>query len=149
MNKLMMIAFAKRFLLAAMAVAVVSSSCQHPAANTSDDLQLSLDFVDKQLTDAVSQIKVLADSVPVDRLPRTFQGDTSVSSNTGWWTSGFYPGALLYLYEYSGDEELLELAKGKLSILEKEKFNKGTHDLGFMLFCSFGNALRLTGDTAA
>ena len=46
-------------------------------------------------------------------------------------------------------EELLRLAKDKLTILEKEKHNKGTHDLGFMLYCSFGNALRLTGDTAA
>ncbi|MGV3763435.1 glycoside hydrolase family 88 protein [Parapedobacter sp.] len=145
----MMIAFAKRFLLAPLMVAVVASACQNPAHNTNDNLQLSLEFVDKQLADAVTQIKVLADSVPTDRLPRTFQGDSSVFSNTSWWTSGFYPGSLLYLYEYSGDEELLELAKDKLSILEKEKYNKGTHDLGFMLYCSFGNALRLTGDTAA
>jgi unsaturated chondroitin disaccharide hydrolase len=28
-------------------------------------------------------------------------------------------------------------------LLEKEQFNKGTHDLGFMMFCSFGNANRL------
>lgn len=144
-----MIAFAKRFLLAAVAVGLMASACQNPSNDTNDDLQLSLEFIDKQLADAAAQIRVLADSVPTDRLPRTFQGDTSVSSNTGWWTSGFYPGSLLYLYEYSDDEELLELAKGKLAILEKEKYNKGTHDLGFMLYCSFGNALRLTGDTAA
>ena len=30
--------------------------------------------------------------------------------------------------------------------IEKEKNNTGTHDLGFMLYCSFGNGLRLTGD---
>ncbi|MEC3878062.1 glycoside hydrolase family 88 protein [Parapedobacter sp. 10938] len=145
----MMIAFAKRFLLVSLTVVMVASACQSPSNNTNDDLQLSLEFVDQQLADAVTQIKVLADSVPADRLPRSFQSDTSVFSNTSWWTSGFYPGSLLYLYEYSGDEELLELAKGKLAILEKEKHNKGTHDLGFMLYCSFGNALRLTGDTAA
>ncbi len=144
-----MIAFAKRFLLAAVAVSLMTSACQNPSANTNDGLQLSPGFIDEQLTAAVAQIKVLADSVPTDRLPRTFQADTSVSSNTGWWTSGFYPGSLLYLYEYSGKEELLELAKGKLAILEKEKYNEGTHDLGFMLYCSFGNALRLTGDTAS
>src|SRR5690606_19231944 len=74
---------------------------------------------------------------------------TSVTSNTAWWTSGFFPGTLLYLYEHSGDEQLLQLAKEKLRILEKEQYNTETHDLGFMLFCSFGNALRLTGDTAA
>lgn len=144
-----MITFEKRFLLAAVAVSLMTSACQNPSANTNDGLQLSPGFIDEQLTAAVAQIKVLADSVPADRLPRTFQADTSVSSNTGWWTSGFYPGSLLYLYEYSGKEELLELAKGKLAILEKEKYNEGTHDLGFMLYCSFGNALRLTGDTAS
>src|SRR5690606_35328537 len=145
----MMIAFPKRFLLASVAVALEVSACQNTSTPTNDELQLSPGFVDEQLTAAVAQIKVLADSVPANRLPRTFQADTSVSSNTGWWTSGFYPGSLLYLYEYSGDAELLELAKAKLSIIEKEKHNKGTHDLGFMLYCSFGNALRLTGDTAA
>ena len=30
-----------------------------------------------------------------------------------------------------------------LGLLEKEQYNTSTHDLGFMMFCSFGNALRL------
>src|SRR5690606_17145472 len=145
----MMTGFPKRFLFLLAVVAVVASACQQPASTTNSDLQLSPEFIDEQLDGAVAQIKILADSVPADRMPRTFQGDTSVFSNTGWWTSGFYPGSLLYLYEYSGEEELLQLAKDKLRILEKEQHNKGTHDLGFMLYCSFGNALRLTGDTAA
>jgi len=144
-----MIAFQKHLLLVLVPVIAVASACQAPSAGTNDALSLSREFIGKQLDDAVTQIKVLADSVSADRMPRTFQGDTSVSSNTGWWTSGFYPGSLLYLYEYTGDEQLLQMAEDKLRILEKEKHNKGTHDLGFMLYCSFGNALRLTGDTAA
>src|SRR3546814_20714375 len=36
----------------------------------------------------------------------------------------------------------------KLALVEKEKDNKGTHDLGFMLYCSFGTAYRLMGDTS-
>src|SRR3546814_17865607 len=36
----------------------------------------------------------------------------------------------------------------KLGLVEKEKDNKGTHCLGFMLYCSFGNAYRLMGDTS-
>ncbi len=125
-----------------------SLACQDQSKEQRDDLKLSAKFIDKQLDDAVSQIKILAKNVPEDSLPRTFQGDASISSNTAWWTSGFYPGSLLYLYEHSGDEGLLTLAKSKLTILEKEKHNKGTHDLGFMLYCSFGNTLRITGDTA-
>lgn len=147
-DKLMM-AFPRRVILVSVVVMVIASACQSQSGASGDDLQLSLEFINEQLDDAVAQIKVLADSVPADQMPRTFQGGTSVFSNTGWWTSGFYPGSLLYLYEYTGDEELLQLAKDKLAILEKEKYNQGTHDLGFMLYCSFGNALRLTGDTAA
>src|SRR3546814_2950698 len=71
-----------------------------------------------------------------------------VSSGSRSWTSEFYPGTLLYLYEYSGDESLLKEAMEKLDLVEKEKDNKGTHDLGFMLYCSFGNAYRLMGDTS-
>ena len=145
----MMVAFQKRILPVLVVVALAASACENQSAKTNRTLQLSREFIGKQLDDAVAQLKVLADSVPDDRMPRTFQGDTSVFSNTGWWTSGFYPGSLLYLYEYSGDAALLQLAEAKLAILEKEKNNRGTHDLGFMLYCSFGNALRLTGDTAA
>lgn len=141
--------FSFLYATALLCAVTVISACQNQSEKQRNGLQLSAEFIHKQLDDAVTQIKVLADSVPADRLPRTFQGDTIVTSDTEWWTSGFYPGSLLYLYEYSGDEQLLQLAKDKLNILEKEKHNKGTHDLGFMLYCSFGNALRLTGDTAA
>lgn len=82
-----------------------------------------------------------------DLLPRTV--DTSgvlVASNSGWWTSGFFPGSLWYLYEYSKDEKIKEAAIQMTSRVEKEKNNKGTHDLGFMLYCSFGNGFRITGE---
>lgn len=105
-------------------------------------------FINRQLDDASRQIKVLAGRSSKDRFPTTFSNGRNHDSESGWWTSGFYPGTLLYLYEHSGDNELLGLAKQKLTFLEKEKFNATTHDLGFMLHCSFGNAMRITGDTA-
>lgn len=105
-------------------------------------------FIDENLEAAVRQYKVLMERLPADTLPKTYlpDQDSMVNSGSRSWTSGFYPGTLLYLYEFSGDEALLREATGKLDILEKEKYNKGTHDLGFMLYCSFGNAWRLTGD---
>lgn len=111
--------------------------------------KLDTAFINRQLDDAVLQIKVLARNTPGNLFPRTFDQGKPVHSESGWWTSGFYPGSLLYLYEYSKDKELMELAKQKLKLLEKEQFNKTTHDLGFMLYCSFGNMMRITGDTAA
>lgn len=82
-----------------------------------------------------------------DLLPRTL--DTAgalVTARSDWWTSGFFPGSLWYLYEYSKDEKIKDAAMLMTSRIEKEKNNTGTHDLGFMLYCSFGNGLRLTGD---
>lgn len=111
--------------------------------------KLEKTFIEKNLNDAIKQINYLVANIPANELPRTYEQGQSVSSGTAWWTSGFYPGMLLYLYEYSGDEELLERAKEKLKLLEKEQNNTTTHDLGFMLYCSFGNALRITNDSSA
>jgi hypothetical protein len=81
-------------------------------------------------------------------LPRSFYGDKLVTSNSSWWCSGFMPGVLWYLYQYTNDSTFLESARIYTSRIEKEQYNRGTHDLGFMLYCSFGNGYRLTGDTA-
>lgn len=56
-----------------------------------------------------------------------------IISNSDWWWSAFYPGILWYLYEYTKDESLKTEALRATTLLEKEKNNKGTHDLGFMM----------------
>jgi rhamnogalacturonyl hydrolase YesR len=105
--------------------------------------------IDEALSFSVKQYSLMAESVKdmPDRLPKTT--DTTgklITSNSSWWCSGFVPGSLWYLYEYSKDDKLKDYAKEMTSRLEKEKYNKGTHDLGFMLYCSFGNGLRLTNE---
>ena len=32
------------------------------------------------------------------RLPRTYEGGTNRFANVTWWTSGFFPGSMWYLY---------------------------------------------------
>lgn len=110
---------------------------------------LTDEFVNKNVNDAIAQYKTLMARVPEGVLPRTYDktNDALVTAKSNSWISGFYPGTLLYLYEYSKQPDLLKEAEQRLQLLEKEKDNKGTHDLGFMLYCSFGNALRLTGNT--
>lgn len=115
----------------------------------SSEFGLTKDFINQELKDATAQIKYLAKATPTEKFPKTFENGEQKFSDSDWWCSGFYPGTLLYLYEGGGEKELLDLAKEKLTYLEKEKHNTGTHDLGFMLFCSFGNALRLNGDSTA
>ncbi|NGM62503.1 glucuronyl hydrolase [Sphingobacterium sp. SGG-5] len=108
--------------------------------------QLSKEFIQANLDQAAKQIEVLAAATPKDKFPKTFEKNQQKFSSSSWWCSGFYPGTLWYLYEGTQKAELRKLAEDKLVYLEKEKNNKGTHDLGFMLFCSFGNRLRLTGN---
>jgi len=104
-----------------------------------------LRLIDANLHQAVNQYKILMSRVPAGRLPRTWYANTEKleTSDAGWWTSGFYSGSLFYLYEFSHDTALLDEARSRLKLLEPEQFNKTTHDLGFMMYCSFGNGLRL------
>lgn len=60
------------------------------------------------------------------------------------WTSGFLPGSLWYLYELTGDESIKKSAIKYTEGMEHIKYYTGNHDIGFMIFCSFGNGLRLT-----
>ena len=81
-------------------------------------------------------------------LPKTYENGEIVTANIRWWTSGFFPGSLWLLYEHTGDGQLREYAEHFTSRLESLKDYRGTHDLGFMVFCSYGNGYRLTGNEA-
>jgi rhamnogalacturonyl hydrolase YesR len=81
--------------------------------------------------------------------PRTLdQNGELVMVPTKDWTSGFFPGILWYVYELTGKEKWLEKAREFTKQIEIEKYNGGTHDMGFKIYCSFGNSYRLTGETA-
>ncbi|WP_215223110.1 glycoside hydrolase family 88 protein [Echinicola shivajiensis] len=140
------------FSLAIFSMAALLSSCSSKDTSekkeTSPKSSITKQFIKNNIDFSVKQYQHLSTLVPEDKLPRTYNKEENklITSGTSWWTSGFYPGTLLYLFEMSGDSSMLKLAEQKLEILEKEKENKGTHDLGFMLYCSFGNAYRITGN---
>lgn len=60
------------------------------------------------------------------------------------WTSGFFPGTLWYTYELTGNEALKQQAIKFTNLLYPVRQYTGTHDLGFMMNCSYGNAERLS-----
>ena len=79
--------------------------------------------------------------------PTTLNPDGSVYyCNLADWRSGFFPGSVWYLYELTGDKNLLPLARKYTEAVKEAKNIKWNHDVGFMIYCSFGNGLRLTGD---
>jgi rhamnogalacturonyl hydrolase YesR len=60
------------------------------------------------------------------------------------WTSGFFPGSLWYAYELTGDKKMLENARYYTNKLESIQYFTGNHDIGFIMYCSYGNARRLS-----
>ena len=97
---------------------------------------------------AAKQYQYLKANTPDSVMPRSYVAATgkSVTSDTKWWCSGFYPGTLWYLYAYTKDETIKKEAEKRLGILEKEKYYTGNHDLGFMIYCSFGTAYKYTNN---
>lgn len=64
------------------------------------------------------------------------------------WTSGFYPGSMWLAYELTGNKELAKQARMYTNRLEDMQYYTGNHDLGFMMYCSYGHAVRLQPDSA-
>lgn len=108
-------------------------------------------FADRQLPVLVDETaKIIAkspDRTPPLVNPRSLnaKGGLNVVASKDW-TSGFFPGCLWYMYEYTGDAKWEKLARAHTDPLEQEKTNATTHDMGFKMYCSYGNGYRLTKD---
>ncbi len=124
---------------------ILGMSTSASAQNTKLKDVAEAKFINKELADATRQYEYLAGNIKINRFPKAYfsKNDSLATSNSGWWCSGFYPGTLWYLYGEQKDPALLKEAVQKLEELKKEQYNKGTHDLGFMMYCSFGNAYRI------
>ena len=98
-----------------------------------------MDFLERQLERDRS---TFADSLRA--IPAPGQEGQRRLCNVYDWTSGFFPGSLWYAYELTGDEALKSEAVHYTELLDPIRRYTGTHDLGFMINCSYGNALRLS-----
>lgn len=79
------------------------------------------------------------------RLPKSIKDGRLETSTAHWWTSGFFPGTLWYLYENFRDESVRNAAEEMTARVSSEQFTTDNHDVGFQINCSFGNGYRLTG----
>ena len=79
--------------------------------------------------------------------PRTVEKDGSLRLVVPRdWCSGFFPGSLWQMYTYSSDADWRQQAISYTWPIEEMKWCKETHDLGFVIFNTFGQAYRLTGE---
>jgi unsaturated chondroitin disaccharide hydrolase len=105
---------------------------------------ISVKWIDQNLQFAAGQYKVLVHQVPEGGMPGTFTNDKLVTCKPGNWIAGFYPGNLIFLFEATGDSSFYNEALHKISLMEPEQYNTGTHDLGFMMYCSYGNLYKIS-----
>lgn len=128
-----------------------------PATNLIED---NMEFAQQQLRFAFDEIDyAIVNESPESRAkrekngwgeltnPRNLEPDGTLNLVPSKdWTSGFFPGELWFLYEYTQNNFWKKKAQQHTDILEKEKMNGSTHDMGFKVYCSFGNGYRLTQD---
>lgn len=97
---------------------------------------------------SAAQLRKVANAFdPANGYPRSTLADGSYKlSPLTEWTSGFFAGALWYMYQDTHAPEWRTLAERWMAGLEVNKNKSNTHDLGFMVFDSFGHAYLLTGD---
>lgn len=95
---------------------------------------------------ALSQYSAMDSRLNEHTMPQSINPDNSfMPSSIHWWCSGFYPGSLWYIYQYTKDKKIMELAIKNTLKLDSIKYTTDNHDVGFMINCSYGNAYRLTG----
>ena len=124
-------------------LAIIGTSCEKSRQeHLLADTKIALDIALEQSL----RMAELLESQP-ERLPKSIYNGKLETSSSAWWTSGFFPGTLWYLYEYSGNPVYKKWAENYTLRVEKEQYRTDNHDVGFMIFCSFGNAYRITGDS--
>lgn len=117
----------------------VLGSCSAERDPKIASLKHAIGVADSQLLDAAAELDT-TNCFPRSLMPRFRAVDAKD------WTSGFFPGSLWQCYRFTGDEKLLAEAEKYTGRLEGIQYYKGTHDLGFMVFCSFGQQMQTLHD---
>ncbi|PCH76640.1 MAG: glucuronyl hydrolase [Flavobacteriaceae bacterium] len=114
------------------------SSCKHTENNIiTNDL----------ITVIESQYELLFESIQSEKNTKKFLPRNNIKGEIGYiptydWTSGFYPGSLWEIYNLTKNEIWKKRALDYTERMESVKFFTNNHDIGFMIGCSFGNAIK-------
>ena len=104
-----------------------------------DIIQENVDYAKSQLAYLIQA----AEEGDTLRIPSTFKNGAIEFVPTDDWVSGFFAGTLWYMYELTGDEYYAQLAQKHTEILHDIQFLEWHHDVGFMVYDSYGNGRRL------
>lgn len=129
-----------------LAIIVMASSCQQ--SKETESKEEDQDFVSKSFMVANLHLSTAMEQYQdLTKFPRSTNPDGSLHTRAASnWVSGFFPGSLWYMYEYSNDQKFKDAAIKWTEAVSENQFNTGTHDVGFIINCSYGNGLRLTNN---
>lgn len=115
-------------------------------------LSCNQDKKQKESIDSSETLNIISDNyrklfdldIDSTKIPRSIENGELDLIKSKNWCSGFYPGVWWMLYSFNNDESFAKEAEDWTWLLEKEKLNGTTHDMGFKIYCSFGWGYQLT-----
>ena len=134
-----------------LAVMLGFCTCAHQPSGTLD-VNKALDYCAKQTQRTLTELKTDS-GIDYTMMPRNIMADEQHwncrKATKEEWCAGFWPGVLWYDYEYTKDKQVLEEAENFTHSLKfLAHIPAYDHDLGFLVFCSYGNGYRLTKNPA-
>ena len=134
-----------------LAVVLGFCTCVHQPSGTLD-VNKALDYCAKQTQRTLTELKTDS-GIDYTMMPRNIMADEQHwncrKATKEEWCAGFWPGVLWYDYEYTKDKQVLEEAENFTHSLKfLSHIPAYDHDLGFLVFCSYGNGYRLTKNPA-
>ncbi len=116
-------------------------------------IEQELDYCSKQVNRALRELRQSDGSYDYTMEPRNI---LSTDKQKGWncrkaiapeWCSGFWPGVLWMDYGFTRDEVVRKQAEGYTESLRHIAYEPiFDHDIGFLMFCSYGKGYGLTGN---
>ena len=104
-----------------------------------DIIDDNIGFAEKQLAGLIAE----SEEGGAVRFPSTVKDGKVVFVPERDWVSGFFAGTMWYMYELTGKEDYAVHAQKQTEALHDLQYFTGHHDLGFMVYDSYGNGLRL------
>ncbi|WP_337625143.1 glycoside hydrolase family 88 protein [Phocaeicola sp.] len=113
------------------------------------DADEALAYCDAQVRRTLDELAQRDGGVDYTMMPRNIADSAShwycSKVTKDEWCAGFWPGILWYDYEYTNDPAIRQEAEKFTASLEYLTYEPAyDHDLGFLMFCSYGNGYRLT-----
>ena len=125
--------------------ALLAVACSSPEETTDLTGAPQVPIEDVYSFAAVQLQKTVAQMETADRFPFYTKADGTWETQTSdWWSSGFFPGCLWLMYEYTGEESWRDNAEKWTQGMAPEQYNTSDGDSGYRMMSSFGQGYRLT-----